>query len=755
MQTRGNAHFLKLFYVLVMMGSVYAPSVFAADNVLSPPTPPGPVVLSPDANQLLSLSADWWKGLASQNQAQRTRDIAAFLANLKRLQSQQPVASQTNYEGRIDNIVANFGLWQTMLDKQLAAVEPAAPLKEGYTWKTWLQLMHDMQKQQAQAEQAQQDKIQAQQSQNELERQADSSTAKYLAVQPETDRFSALLDMLEKRLAWLINRETLRLQTAQDQVAQAKALAARTAFITAQQRLQIGADDVEALQQELQALTPQMDKAGEQLRAAQAKVAVMIGEGELARAQANLAQVELLAAQSLVDQLQSRQWWLQIAQTYLQIKAQSNPLSATRLNADIDNWQRALKDLSAQNQDRQTQLSIKREKLQTTSLLVSQDDGLDDKTQARVQHLYSSMLKSVAALSDDLQTTKAQLLDGVTVLALVDTSLSRQQGVFKSQWLDIQLSVVQGWQTIVGWLETSLFKIGETPVTTAGILRVFIIITLVWWFSYWLRKAFLRVARRNQDKIATATAYTINRVMHYLIMIIGIIVALSSIGLDFSNIAWIAGALSVGIGFGLQSIVNNFVSGLIIMFERSLKIGDFIELQSGVTGTVTHINMRSTIVATTDNIEIVVPNSEFISGRVVNWTLSDKLRRIRIPFGVDYGTDKEKVVQAVMAAALKVPFTYPDKEPQVWMTSMGNNALEFELLVWIKHGIDDTVDYRLGGSNQGIRAAYMWEVESALTAAGISIPYPQQDLYIRSILGVRTPEALAQQLQATSHKLST
>jgi small-conductance mechanosensitive channel len=229
-------------------------------------------------------------------------------------------------------------------------------------------------------------------------------------------------------------------------------------------------------------------------------------------------------------------------------------------------------------------------------------------------------------------------------------------------------------------------------------------------------------------------------------MLIGIMVALSSIGLDFSNVAWIAGALSVGIGFGLQSIVNNFVSGLIIMFERSLKVGDFLELQSGVTGTVSQINMRSTIIRTPDNLEIVVPNSEFISGRVVNWTLTDNDRRLRIPFSVEYGTDKELVVRLVMQAARNVPYTLEDEnhEPQVWMTRMGDNGLEFELLVWVRQGVD--IEVRRAESRQGLRAAYLWEIESALREAGIGMPFPQRDYYIRSILGQNSVEGFVQAL---------
>jgi small-conductance mechanosensitive channel len=241
-----------------------------------------------------------------------------------------------------------------------------------------------------------------------------------------------------------------------------------------------------------------------------------------------------------------------------------------------------------------------------------------------------------------------------------------------------------------------------------------------------IRIAIRRVSESDYSG-TQASMYTVGRLTHYAIIIFAIFIALTSIGLDFSSLALVAGALSVGIGFGLQSIVNNFVSGLIILFEHSLRVGDYIELDTGLTGTVKAINVRSTLINTNDNIDIVVPNSEFVTTRLTNWTLGERILRVRIPFGVAYGSDKDLVRKAAMEAAAEVSFTLTNmkgREPDVWLVDFGDNSLNFLLLVWVN---------RQGAKRPTrTRAAYLWALETTLTKYGIEIPFPQRELHLRS-----------------------
>jgi len=189
----------------------------------------------------------------------------------------------------------------------------------------------------------------------------------------------------------------------------------------------------------------------------------------------------------------------------------------------------------------------------------------------------------------------------------------------------------------------------------------------------------------------------------------------------------VAGALSVGIGFGLQSIVSNFVSGLIILFEHTLRVGDYIELDTGLTGTVKAINVRSTLINTNDNIDIVVPNSEFVTARLTNWTLGERVLRVRIPFGVAYGSDKELVRKAAIEAANEVSYTLTHmktRKPDVWLVDFGDSSLNFLLTVWVNRD----------GARRPTRtrATYLWTLETKLNEYGIEIPFPQRDLNLRS-----------------------
>ncbi|MCB1625778.1 MAG: mechanosensitive ion channel, partial [Pseudomonadales bacterium] len=183
----------------------------------------------------------------------------------------------------------------------------------------------------------------------------------------------------------------------------------------------------------------------------------------------------------------------------------------------------------------------------------------------------------------------------------------------------------------------------------------------------------------------------------------------------------------VGVGFGLQNIVSNFVSGIILLTERSLKVGDFVDLQSGVRGKVVEIAMRFTRVSTNDLVDILVPNSEFVNGRVTNWTFDEFSRRIHVPFGVAYGTDKERVKAAGIAAAKRITGIIvddPRRAPDVWLVGFGDSALNFELVAWVTRA--------LVTSPGRTEARILWAIDDEMRAANIEIPFPQRDLHVRS-----------------------
>jgi small-conductance mechanosensitive channel len=282
----------------------------------------------------------------------------------------------------------------------------------------------------------------------------------------------------------------------------------------------------------------------------------------------------------------------------------------------------------------------------------------------------------------------------------------------------------------------TLFDIGRTPLTVGGVVAGFAVAAL---FFLAARLAGYGIRRLSGHARQAAPAlYIVRKLVTYGLVIIGLVAGLSTMGLNLSSLAVFAGAVGVGVGLGLQGIVKEFVSGLVLIFDRAMNVGDFVELDEGKRGVVQEIGPRAVRVRTNDDIDITIPNSKFIEGPVVNWTLGDQGRRISIPFGVAYGSDRRKVRDVVLAAARDVPFTQPEtdqRKTQVWLVGFGDSSLKFELLVW------PTLEAVKRPSTA--RAAYTWAIADALEAAGIEIPNPQRDLHLRSLFGLQADAALA------------
>lgn len=271
-------------------------------------------------------------------------------------------------------------------------------------------------------------------------------------------------------------------------------------------------------------------------------------------------------------------------------------------------------------------------------------------------------------------------------------------------------------------LTFEMFSIGDYTLHVGMLSAALITIVVAYWLSRIVRNSLMSFSEKDKDN--HPQIYTVNRVIHYTILILAFFVASSFLGISLDKLAIVLGALGIGIGFGLQNIVNNFVSGIIILFDRSIKIGDFIELESGTFGEVKEISIRSTMIRTGENVDILVPNSEFINGRVINWTLEESIRRFRIPFSVAYGTDKELVKRCVLDAALKVDHTLTGKnrEPQVLMTGFGDSSLDFALLVWVKAQSVKRPSL--------LTSDYLWMLDDTFREFNIEVPFPQRDLHI-------------------------
>jgi len=278
-------------------------------------------------------------------------------------------------------------------------------------------------------------------------------------------------------------------------------------------------------------------------------------------------------------------------------------------------------------------------------------------------------------------------------------------------------------------LHYPLFKISERTITPLDFLIMIFILIIGWFIGKYYKKIIYSL--REKYDISYSTATLLANMGYYFILTLTFLIALRSVGLNLSSLAMIAGALSVGIGFGLQNIVSNFVSGIIMMFEKSIKVGDYIQIDENTRGEVIDISMRSTIIKTNDNINLIIPNQTFIQNNIINWTLGDDIVRFRIPFGVEYGSDIDKVEEVILNALEKsdLPFIKPQKyfptdvTPRVVFMEMADSSLNFELFVWVKG--------EYAKRPRGTKSEFLKLIYKALNEEGIGIPFPQQDLHIK------------------------
>jgi potassium-dependent mechanosensitive channel len=194
--------------------------------------------------------------------------------------------------------------------------------------------------------------------------------------------------------------------------------------------------------------------------------------------------------------------------------------------------------------------------------------------------------------------------------------------------------------------------------------------------------------------------------------------------MELQNFAIIAGALGIGVGFGLQNVINNFASGLILLFERPVRVGDTV-VMDGEWATIQKIGLRSTVMVTFDQSELIVPNGDLVSEKVTNWTLSNPTARIILPMGVAYGTSIEDVLSILMESAFAHEAVLKEPPPEALFVGFGDSSLDFELRVWVGN-----IRLRLQ-----VRSVVLTEVERRLAEAGIEIPFPQRDLHLRSVDG--------------------
>jgi small-conductance mechanosensitive channel len=356
----------------------------------------------------------------------------------------------------------------------------------------------------------------------------------------------------------------------------------------------------------------------------------------------------------------------------------------------------------------------------------------------RLARLLASALFGGGALALTLYAC-VQVVAGLAALALGVWPLQRLRMVEHHRaLLERRFYRVLLWIAFVGWAArlldyAGLFEpallfvqavlaapIGRGSITiSAGNVLEFV---LTVWAAY-LVSAFIRFVLREdvypRTQMTRGISYAVSSLLNYIVLTLGFLLALGAIGFDLTKVTVLAGAFGVGLGFGLQSIVNNFVSGLILLFERPIHVGDIVEM-SDLLGEVTRIGIRASTVRTYQGAEIIVPNAQLITDRVTNWTLSDRRRRIDVPVGVDYGSPPEKVLEVLEAVARAHPDVLKDPAPVALFMAFGDSSINFELRAW-------TTQFERWPR---IRTDLGVGVYAALRAAGMTFPFPQREVRI-------------------------
>lgn len=282
-------------------------------------------------------------------------------------------------------------------------------------------------------------------------------------------------------------------------------------------------------------------------------------------------------------------------------------------------------------------------------------------------------------------------------------------------------------------------EVGELNISLGNIVAFVVTVWVAFLLSRFLR-FLLEEDIYPRVNLARGIPYAVSTMLHYMILLLGFFLAVAAMGIDMTRFTILAGAFGVGLGFGLQNIVNNFVSGLILLFERPVHVGDMIQVGER-EGRLRRIGMRASVIRTLEGSEVIVPNGQLISEEVLNWTLSDQQRRLEIPVGVAYGTDPERVIELLTEVGSKHPDVLNDPPPDTLFLGFGDSALNFQLRAW-------TAAFKRW---QVVKSELTLGMNAALRDAGISIPFPQRDLHIKSV----APESLMRRtVEATQPNLS-
>ncbi|GBU09731.1 hypothetical protein AwWohl_08690 [Gammaproteobacteria bacterium] len=660
----------------------------------------------------MQLAVTWWQYVDRANKDSLESRLNDFYERIN-LQIHQSTGADLDELLKIGSqIKANMELYARLKLKPLAPILPKQAALERYNITQLIDLlaMVRITKKQVNRDQHELDELDKRIKLST--RAGDTLTAAYLALDKiDPKKFHSGLNIIEQRFDRAIFDEQLKFKRLESSNSKNYLANLESSRRLATENLYIDASERHDIEQEISHAKNILSEAEAKLTKKQAENINQFNDNQIFsnEYQQSLLYLQVLHALAQTDLLSL------LNERYLLAFLEEDRIDFDTLQNDILSYKDTLDDLLVKSVTWLDKNDTNRIKF----LELTEDNPAVYKSKQYLLDTVQKTFINIMLLQDNIDDTQF-------LINLTEQNVLSVQG-FTSRWLIRALNNSSNiWQITQEKLNMSLFKIGDTPVTALGFARLLFIIISAWWVAFWVNKILIRLGNKG-DAHQLPAYYLVARLSYYLIILIGLFSGLAAVGIDFTSFALVAGALAIGLGFGLQSIVSNFVSGLILLFERSIKVGDFIELQgSGICGEVKEINVRATIICNNDSVDIIVPNSEFMNTKMLNWTLTEPIRRMRYPFRVSFDVDKEIVREVVLAAAEDLPHTLKGvsgRNPSVWLVGFGEYGYKFELVVWLTP--------RAVKRPNAVGAAYMWAIDNALRENNLTIPVPQQELRFR------------------------
>lgn len=684
------------------------------------------VVIGEDPEPMIptpwTLSQGWWKSLTQDSYESAEARLQKLTQSLQLLNQQVPEDQRNLVTTAVERIQLNCFQFLTLKNAKGWKIESAPEIKAAYTLDEYLLAAKEVKSSQTQLQDMKEEQKRLVATRTRMQAQIDDLYTEY-GKTPEKSLQRTLTGL--NLMVAVTNRgifdERIRLTEEELSGIEQKTKWAKGILEQAEERLSPNGQDVESLEGKLTDASTKVKSLDQELLELETGLAASRKGGDFDARPLHAIVKRVILSRALVESytLHARKGVITV------FKPGFDSDQANTLLEKAKGWSKELDKIDKQVSDWKN--LIRREQDAAESAFLQDKELSQDQNGKKYENLLNHQKKAQEALIN-IRDLELELYQGQQVTKIVMNNSIRQLDWFSGFWKRTYLIAENFILGVFDLFSYPLFRINDKPVTLLKIFRAIFIVMIAYWGSNFLRRLFTEVARRKEH-VSAASVYTFKRVAHYVILLMGFIWALSSLGIDFSSLMIIAGALSVGIGFGLQGIVNNFLSGLIVLFDRKLRIGDFIELSGGEMGYITEVNVQNTLIRNLDGHDILVPNSDIVTRQLTNWTLRDQYSRFHLAFGVAYGADKEKVREVVEKAAKNIEetvvghSTIPD--PSVWLVGFGDSALNFELVVW--------VDFRRSKKRQtSLRAAYYWEVETALRENNIEIPFPQRDLHLKT-----------------------